>query len=355
MAFHEYSNRLMEIFQVNMPCVSKYGKTFNITPPLLFRFQYIDQDDGWNKIADSFKNAAYIKDWTKNTNKYMCGYLTDEYYSLRAEILHLTMEKDELKKKFTYNQNFVNQISTSLKCAKNMDNPDKVAAGLEILLSASEKIMNQQFDFKAKMSLIENDIFIGNHKLRIATKSFDEIHKDIDFAMNQGDELICPVCGIRYYNGLSEQLNVSSDFALAEKLITSLNDEISMLSNELVENKKQYDLFSLKLQEIDQNIQKSKQLLSYSSFYKNEGKQELYDSCLQQLEMLQVQLDLMISSIAKRDERVNNLKSKVRSKEIREQIESYCRKIAEIVDILKTFIKLRDFIQVIDKSGSDTP
>lgn len=354
-AFHEYSNKLMQIFEVNMPCVSNEGKAFNITPPLLFRFQYIDQDEGWNKIADSFRNAAYIKDWKKNTNKYVCGYLSDEYYSLRAEILQRTMEKDELKKEFTYNQNFVNQISVSLQNIKDMESPEKIAAELADMLIASEKVMNQQFDLKAKMSLIENDIFIGKHKLRIASSSLDEIHKDIDFAMNQGDQLICPVCGVHYHNGLSEQLNISSDFALAEKLITSLTDDITTLENELGEHRKQYELLSLKLQELEQNIQKSKQLLSYSSFYKNEGKQEIYESCLHQLEILQTQLDLKISNIATLDERVSNLKSKVRAKEIKEQIEGYCRKIAEVIDIPKTFIKLSDFVQVIDKSGSDTP
>ncbi|QAT50987.1 hypothetical protein EQM14_15105 [Caproiciproducens sp. NJN-50] len=223
------------------------------------------------------------------------------------------------------------------------------------MLTASEEAMNQQFDLKAKMSSIENDIFIGKHKLRVTSSSLNEIHKDTDFAMNQGDELICPVCGIHYRNGLPEQLNVSSDFALAEKLISSLTEDITTLENELGEHREQYELLSSKLQELKQSIQKSKQLLSYSSFYKNEGKQEIYESCLQQLEVLQAQLDLKISNIATLDERVNNLKSKVRSKEIREQIEGYCRKIAEVIDIPKTFIKLRDFVQVIDKSGSDTP
>ena len=45
-AFHEYSNCLMDILEIKMPCISKDGKQFNITPPLLFRFQYIDQDEG---------------------------------------------------------------------------------------------------------------------------------------------------------------------------------------------------------------------------------------------------------------------------------------------------------------------
>ena len=55
----------MDIFGVKMPCISNRGIEFNITPPLLFRFQYIDQDEGWNKIADPFNNAGYIKDWKK--------------------------------------------------------------------------------------------------------------------------------------------------------------------------------------------------------------------------------------------------------------------------------------------------
>lgn len=75
----------MDIFGVKMPCISKEGKEFNITPPLLFRFQYIDQDEGWNKIADAFDKVGYIKDWKKNTNKYVCGYLDDKYYSLQTQ------------------------------------------------------------------------------------------------------------------------------------------------------------------------------------------------------------------------------------------------------------------------------
>lgn len=354
-SFHEYSNMLMQIFGVNMPCVSRKGDTFNITPPLLFRFQYIDQDDGWNKIGDSFRNATYIKDWKKNTNKYVCGYLSDEYYILRSNILQATMEKDELKKEFTYNQNFVSRLNVSLKSAENMESPENIAAALAEMLATSEKLMNQRFDLNAKISSIENDIFIANHKLKIASSSIEEIHKDINFAMKQGDELICPVCGVLYHNGLPEQLNISSDFALAEKLVESLTSDISALENELSNNREEYKSLSVQLKQLEHSIQQSKQLLSYSSFYKNEGKQEIYESCLIQLDKLQRELDSKITSIALLDERVKNLLSKVRAKGIREKIEAYCRQIAEVIDIPKTFIKLRDFVQVIDKSGSDTP
>lgn len=97
-AFHEYSNCLMDILEIKMPCISKDGKQFNVTPPLLFRFQYIDQDEGWSKIADSFSNVAYIKDWKPNTNKYVCGYLDDTYYELQAQKAEHILEKDDKKK-----------------------------------------------------------------------------------------------------------------------------------------------------------------------------------------------------------------------------------------------------------------
>lgn len=236
-----------------------------------------------------------------------------------------------------------------------MESPENIAAALAEMLATSEKLMNQRFDLNAKISSIENDIFIANHKLKIASSSIEEIHKDINFAMKQGDELICPVCGVHYHNGLPEQLNISSDFALAEKLVESLTSDISALENELSNNREEYKSLSVQLKQLEHSIQQSKQLLSYSSFYKNEGKQEIYESCLIQLDKLQRELDSKITSIALLDERVKNLLSKVRAKGIREKIEAYCRQIAEVIDIPKTFIKLRDFVQVIDKSGSDTP
>ena len=113
-AFHEFSNCLMDILEVKMQCISKEGKQFNVTPPLLFRFQYIDQDEGWSKIADSFRNVGYIKNWKTNTNKYVCGYLDDAYYELQAQKEEHTLEKDNKKKELHYNQNFVSRITSTL-------------------------------------------------------------------------------------------------------------------------------------------------------------------------------------------------------------------------------------------------
>ena len=59
--------------------------------------------------------------------------------------------------------------------------------------------------------------------------------------------------------------------------------------------------------------------------------------------------------VALADDEDMQKKSKERSKDIREDIEGYCRTLADAINLPKTFIKLRDFVQIIDRTGSETP
>ena len=43
----------------------------------------------------------------------------------------------------------------------------------------------------------------------IVEHNLSETKKDIEYAMNQDDELVCPICGTIYANGLDEQLNLT--------------------------------------------------------------------------------------------------------------------------------------------------
>lgn len=354
-AFHEYSNCLMDILEINMPCISKDGKQFNVTPPLLFRFQYIDQDDGWNKIADSFSNVAYVKDWKPNTNKYVCGHLDDAYYKLQAKKAEQTLIKDDKKKELNYNQNFVSRISSTLTQIEDMQSVDEVTTNIESLLAKSEELRKMQFSYNAEMNVLENDIYVNHHKLHTVEHNLVETKKDIEYAMSQDDELVCPICGTIYANGLDEQLNITSDYAHCEKLIEELKNSISVSTGKLEELKEKYRTVSLEIQSIEQQIQNSQDLLSYSSFYKNKGQYEIYESCKGQLDAIQKEIDSYVSKIALIDDKINEQKSKERSQNIREDIENYCRILADAINLSKTFIQLRDFVQVINRTGSETP
>ena len=91
--FHEYSNCLMDILEIKCPAFQKDGKQFNVTRHYSLDFNILTKMEGWSRIADSFSNVAYIKDWKPNTNKYVCGYLDDRYYELQAQKQNIYLKR----------------------------------------------------------------------------------------------------------------------------------------------------------------------------------------------------------------------------------------------------------------------
>ena len=247
------------------------------------------------------------------------------------------------------------ESQTTLTQIEHIESVEEVTTDIESLLAKAEELRKMQFSYNAEMTVLENDIYVNQHKLHVVEHNLIETKKDIEFAMTQEDELVCPICGTIYSNGLEEQLNITSDYAHCEKLITELRNSISIATEELEELKEKYNGVSLEIQSIEQKVRNSQQLLSYSSFYKNKGQYEIYESCKRQLEVLQGEIDSYVSKIAIIDEKINEKKSKERSKDIREDIEGYCRTLADAINLPKTFIKLRDFVQIIDRTGSETP
>lgn len=97
--------------------------------------------------------------------------------------------------------------------------------------------------------------------------------------MEQSKEITCPTCDAIYIDGLNEQLNISSDYAHCEKLKGELIEKISDATNRLSRYEEEYNKLSNDLQEEEKLIQKSQELLSYSSYYENKGQHENYKSC----------------------------------------------------------------------------
>ena len=156
--FQLFCDKLMEIFEVNMQCViSNNSEIINVTTPLLFRFQYIDQDDGWSDIGNEFKNVRYIKDWKGDTNKFITGYLNNDYYKLKAKKIQLSNDKEEKLKELKSNEMFVNSISHDLKKKSQLENlnqlntVDDVQKKLIKLRNDTDDLRKKEYSIKEKM------------------------------------------------------------------------------------------------------------------------------------------------------------------------------------------------------------
>lgn len=356
-AFHEYSNCLMEIFGVNMPCISRNKKEFNITPPLLFRFQYIDQDAGWNDIGDAFNNVAYIQDWKRNTNKYISGYLDERYFKLQTEKKQMQMNQQERKSELSHNESFVTKMESHMSIIGDTEtySIDGIEESLLELIGSYDAMKKEEYMLVENISSLENEIFISKNNLCLTGNSLEESQKDIDFAIEINSELTCPICGSIVENNLENQLSLCVDTSLGEKIISDLSLKISVLDEKLKSlNNRKKDIReqSSKLQK---SIEQSENLLSYKAYYQDEGRQEFYKVCLKNLKQLQEKIDLENGEIAKKDDELKKLTSRNRAKDIKLDIVAYCNKVADVLNVSNTYIKLKDFIQTIEHTGSETP
>ena len=360
--FQLFCDKLMEIFEVNMQCViSNNSEIINVTTPLLFRFQYIDQDDGWSDIGNEFKNVRYIKDWKGDTNKFITGYLNNDYYKLKAKKIQLSNDKEEKLKELKSNEMFVNSISHDLKKKSQLENlnqlntVDDVQKKLIKLRNDTDDLRKKGYSIKEKMIKLDNNIFMKKIELNNIYKNIEETQKDISFAMEQDEEIICPICGTKHKNSLNEQLNLSAGLENSEKLRNILEDKINDFKEQLMNFNNEYEDIKNKILKNEELIKDSKEMLSYEELYKNKGKYELYNKCKQELVKIESKYKNLIGEIGALDEQIKEIKSKKRKNEITMQLKDKCKTFAEKINLPSTYIKFRDLVQVIDHTGSETP
>lgn len=360
--FQLFCDKLMEIFEVNMQCViSNNSEIINVTTPLLFRFQYIDQDDGWSDIGNEFKNVRYIKDWKGDTNKFITGYLNNDYYKLKAKKIQLSNDKEEKLKELKSNEMFVNSISHDLKKKSQLENlnqlntVDDVQKKLIKLRNDTDDLRKKEYSIKEKMIKLDNNIFNIKIELNNIYKNIEETQKDISFAMEQDEEIICPICGTKHKNSLNEQLNLSAGLENSEKLRNILEDKINDFKEQLMNFNNEYEDIKNKILKNEELIKDSKEMLSYEELYKNKGKYELYNKCKQELVKIESKYKNLIGEIGALDEQIKEIKSKKRKNEITMQLKDKCKTFAEKINLPSTYIKFRDLVQVIDHTGSETP
>ena len=360
--FQLFCDKLMEIFEVNMQCViSNNSEIINVTTPLLFRFQYIDQDDGWSDIGNEFKNVRYIKDWKGDTNKFITGYLNNDYYKLKAKKIQLSNDKEEKLKELKSNEMFVNSISHDLKKKSQLENlnqlntVDDVQKKLIKLRNDTDDLRKKEYSIKEKMIKLDNNIFMKKIELNNIYKNIEETQKDISFAMEQDEEIICPICGTKHKNSLNEQLNLSAGLENSEKLRNILEDKINDFKEQLMNFNNEYEDIKNKILKNEELIKDSKEMLSYEELYKNKGKYELYNKCKQELVIIESKYKNLIGEIGALDEQIKEIKSKKRKNEITMQLKDKCKTFAEKINLPSTYIKFRDLVQVIDHTGSETP
>ncbi|SMF33637.1 hypothetical protein [Paenibacillus barengoltzii] len=354
-SFHDFSAVLMNQFEVSMDCLTNKGLSVSATPPLLFRFQYIDQDMGWHKIGESFSNMKYIENWDSNTNKYVVGYQGEDYYKARQELLIVRDRIEELKIKIRHFSELMKTIENNYSFNDSDDIAINASDFTKVTLDELNQLEKDRIKLEEKISEYKNIIYERNLQLVSIKTYINELEKDHNFAMKEKENLRCPFCGSNHENTLLQRLEIVKDIQSGNQLLKQTRAEIKELEGtlqELINNKsRQNNRYTLLKKQLELNHDTA----SIARTLKNEGKKEIITSGNKEMDKLNQELSKEIATKEFIEEKLNEFNSVKRRNKIVKEFRKYYETILQQLNLPLSVIKLSDFVQKLNKTGSDMP
>ncbi len=352
--FHDYSDTLMKILGVDVQCLTNVGKSVSITPPLLFRFQYIDQDRGWNKIGEASSNMGYILNWRDYTNKYVVGFQGTEFYKTKKEISLLKQKIDELCTKVEHYK----EVMEYLIPISEEDESKTIVTELEkakSILEQLSRLEKQRLKVQDEISILKNERYEKILALDLLKKNVQELNEDHEFALNEDNNLKCPFCGVYHNNTMTERVEIVKDIqsgseliGLYRKDISELDKYIGVLNENFNKVNQEYFLQKKRVEALEEGA-------SIVNSYKIEGKQEVIRSSKLEIKRLENLIKEEEGKKVNKEDYLNSLNSNERRKQIYSDLKRVYIDVMEKLNIPISYIKFKNFVQVLDKTGSELP
>jgi len=357
--FHEYSKYLMSIFDVSMDCLTKEAVQISATPPLLFRFQYIDQDNGWNKIAEGFSNLAYIKNWKPYSNKYVVGYQGEDYYKTKQKIDLTSNIIEKLKVKMTNYNELVETLKIALQSNKgdiknNFPWKNDYIKSKDLLQELS-KLEKEKIIIEEEISILKNEKYEKFLEMEALKRHIKNIDKDHKFAITQEDIIKCPFCGAEHKNTIEERIEFIIDIQTGNELIKVCRKDIKIIDEKIIQLENKRMQTSNKSNHYKKELESIKESDSIITTYKEEGKSEIINKSIDESGKIQLEFDEKGNYKIELERELKKLNSPARRKLIKQDLLKIYQEVITQVNIPQTYIKLTDFIQVLDKTGSEMP
>lgn len=354
-SFHEFCDFLtLNIFEIDFPFMTNELREINVTTPILWRFQYIDQDNGWGKIGESFTNMRYIKNWKEHSNKFVIGYQAEEFYKTKKLINICQDEVKKLKVKHENIEELISRINEKIKINESNNVIENIEP-INFLLNKIDFLEKESFRLKESLSKLKNSRYEKLMSLKMLENMISDLELDFDFAKNESDELICPFCGTTHQNTIVQRTEIVKDIQTGNELVKEHRVELNKLENDIQETSHELKKLQGELKINKTKLEKERDGISIINNYKTEGKKEFIKISNDEGNLIQKEIGNKIVEIENHNETLSSYKSLKRAKEIKKEFNEHYIPVLNLLNVPTTFLKIKDFVQVLDNTGSELP
>lgn len=299
----EIALTVRDIFDFNLELVLKDALVQGQAHPAsLYLPFYIDQDDGWATVLDSFSSLKMYKDWQKNILNFHTGVKPKEYYRLQGKISLIDIDLKETRATLKALETAKKRFEDSFGRVLFDIDIEYYEMLLERFLSKCQHLHQEETDYRIK--LIK------------ALSQRDELVAEIDSSKRQLDD--------SNIDFLSPSASLEAKYAILAnrenllQIIPELYDQKSLYDDQISKIKEDLRNAQKLSSELKCMLQEVKEQLTLQDVIKSQASKQVESTFDEQIDELLRKIGELDQSRTKLSERLAEFDDKKRTREINE-------------------------------------
>ncbi|MGU5845024.1 hypothetical protein [Aeromonas hydrophila] len=306
----EIALTVRNIFDFNLELVLKESLVQGQAQPAsLYLPFYIDQDNGWGTVLDSFSSLKMYKDWQKSILNFHTGVKPKEYYKLQGEINLIDINLKEIRATLKV-----------LEAAKTRFEASFGRVLFDIDIEYYEELLER---FLSKCQLLHQEETEYRIQLIKVLSQRDELAAEIDESKRQLDE--------HNIDSLSPSASLEAKYAVLAnrenllQIIPELYDQKSLYDNQIAKIKEDLKSAQRLSSELKNMLQEVKEQLTLQDIIKSQASKQVESTFDEQIDELLQRIGELDISRTKLLAKTAEFDDKKRANEINEKFKESLR------------------------------
>ncbi|MDN3712913.1 hypothetical protein QWZ10_16290 [Paracoccus cavernae] len=264
------------------------------------------------------------------------------------------------QREFQADRNVVQKAIEKVRLTVTFDGLELSTEGHEVaierLLVRLKQLREDRRTRAAKLAEILDQRVITDNQIATVRAALQEIEKDIVFARDLPEEILCPTCGTSHQNDFANRYSIIEDREACLEFISDSSTKIQQLAKSAASVDAEVRDADAAMAEIQAALNARRDDVSLADVIESKGRRIASDLFREQFDNLTDEISILVNEIKEIEEKLSALKDKKRRDEI---VAFYARLMLSYLDRLDVAnYSIQEFTKLparISETGSDLP
>ncbi len=266
-----------EMFNFKLQLNNRQSEASQATPAFLFLPFYLDQDQGWHKVFESFEKLGQFSDWKNDFLRFHLGVCPSEYYVEKSKKSKNQIDLEDCLKRRDVVKRTQNNISQRLAETAVFDiNLDDYKSAVTKLIAEANNLKQQEEVYLSRRLELNDEYRTLNAQKIILEQARKEIQKDFSYSVQKlPDKVECPICHTEHDNSFAVRFNLAVDEYRCTEILQEIEIRLIEIERELEQLNDEIVAAKAEITKINQYLQYSKHGVSLEEIINISGRKQI--------------------------------------------------------------------------------